>query len=156
MNMILTGDVADLRAVGPETIVGILVVELVPSVAPLEAFGSLERLYRHVAEGVGTAPWGAVALSLPADHAPSVLPLQVAFEIRPAVEAAAAACDLPAARRHVLCTVALADALRQVQGAIEMPVALTLALEVVFGMAKLVPMSRRAFEAAARGGGAPA
>lgn len=86
----------------------------------------------------------------------SVMPLQVAFEIRPAVEAAGASADLPVARRHLLCGVALAEALRQVQGAIDMQVALTLALEVVFGMTKMVPMSNRAFEAATREGASPA
>lgn len=149
INQVLSGDATDLAAVEPDSVVGVLVHELVPAVVPLEAFGSLERLYRQVAEGVGSTPWGAVALSIPDGHRPSVLPLQVAFELRPAVEAALAASGLPSTRRHVPCAIALADALKQVREAIDLTVGLTLALEVVFGMAKTVPMSRRAFAEAA-------
>lgn len=78
---------------------------------------------------------------------PSVLPIRVAFELRPAVDAAVATLNLEPSRRHVPCTYALAEALTQVQAAIDPAVAIRLALEVVFGMAKMVPMSQRAFDA---------
>lgn len=151
INQVLSGNATDLATVKPDSVVGVLVRELAPAIVPLETFGSLERLYRQVAEGVGSTAWGTVALSMPADHRPSVLPLQVAFELRPAVAAAMAASGLPTTRRHVPCALALADALKQVRDAIDIALGLTLALEVVFGTAKTVPMSRRAFEAAGRG-----
>jgi hypothetical protein len=150
INQILTGDTADLGAVPADTIVGVLVAELVPRVYAPTDFGSLEELYRSVAASVGQAEWGQVHVSVGADHSPTLPPIRLAFELRPAVEAACSAGAVPAARRHVPCALALASGLEQVRGAIDPTVGLTLALEVVFGMAKMAPMSRRAFEDAAR------
>jgi hypothetical protein len=149
MNQVLTGDTANLASVPPESVVGILVAELVPSTFALEAMPPLEQLYANVAAGVRSVEWGNVPLSVPADNAPSVLPIQVAFELRPAVDAAVLATQLEASRRHVLPTLALAEGLRQVQAAIDPAIAVRLALEVVFGMAKMAPMTNRAFEAVA-------
>jgi hypothetical protein len=149
MNQVLTGDTANLASVPPESVVGILVAELVPSTFALEAMPPLEQLYANVAAGVRSVEWGNVPLSVPADNAPSVLPIQVAFELRPAVDAAVLATQLDASRRHVLPTLALAEGLRQVQAAIDPAIAVRLALEVVFGMAKMAPMTNRAFEAVA-------
>jgi hypothetical protein len=146
MNQVLTGDTANLASVPPDSVVGILLAELVPGTYALAAFPPLEDLYTGVAAGVGAVEWGKVPLSVPAGNAPFVLPIQVAFELRPAVDAAVASLDLDRSRRHVPCTFALADGLRQVQAAIDPSIALRLALEVVFGTAKMVPMSRRAFE----------
>jgi hypothetical protein len=149
MNQVLTGDTANLASVPPESVVGILVAELVPSTFALEAMPPLEQLYANVAAGVRSVEWGNVPLSVPADNAPSVLPIQVAFELRPAVDAAVLATQLDASRRHVLPTLALAEGLRQVQAAIDPAIAVRHALEVVFGMAKMAPMTNRAFEAVA-------
>lgn len=149
MNQVLTGDTANLASVPPESVVGILVAELVPSTFALEAMPPLKQLYANVAAGVRSVEWGNVPLSVPADNAPSVLPIQVAFELRPAVDAAVLATQLDASRRHVLPTLALAEGLRQVQAAIDPAIAVRLALEVVFGMAKMAPMTNRAFEAVA-------
>jgi hypothetical protein len=149
MNQVLTGDTANLASVPPESVVGILVAELVPSTFALEAMPPLEQLYANVAAGVRSVEWGNVPLSVPADNAPSVLPIQVAFELRPAVDAAVLATRLEPSRRHVLPTLALAEGLRQVQAAIDPAIAVRLALEVVFGMAKMAPMTNRAFEAVA-------
>ena len=153
MNQVLTGDTANLASVPPDSVVGILVAELVPGTYALEAIPPLEALYAGVAAGVGAVEWGKVPLSVPAGNAPFVLPIQVAFELRPAVDAAVEALSLDRARRHVPCTLALAEGLKQVQAAIDPAIALRLALEVVFGTAKMVPMSRRAFDSV---GGAPA
>ena len=151
INTVLSGDVSDPTAAPPRSVIGVLVAELVPEVLPLEAFGSLVDLYRGVAAGVGSTPWGAVALSVPDVHRQTVLPLQVAFELRSTVDDACAALGLPASERHVPCTVALADALRQVREAIDPRLALRLSLEIVFGTAKMMPMSQRAFAAAGQG-----
>jgi hypothetical protein len=155
-NQVLSGDTTDLTAVPPETVIGILVAELVPSTYAREAFPPLEDLYRLVASGVGTVEWGHVALDTPADNAPSVLPIQVAFELRPAVDAAVEAAGVARDQRHRPCALALAHALREVQGAIDPEIGLRLALEVVFGMAKMAPMSKRAFEAASQPARQPA
>jgi len=150
INQALTGDTADLAAVPADTIVGLLVAELVPKFYTLADFGSLEDLYRNVAASVGQAEWGAVHLGVGDDHAPTVPPIRLAFELRPAVEVACSAASVTAAQRHQPCALALASGLEQVREAIDPKVALKLALEVVFGMAKMAPMSRRAFADAAR------
>jgi len=145
INQVLTGDTADLASVPADTIVGILVAELVPKTYQLVDFGSLEDLYRSVAASVGQTEWGTVHLSVGADHAPSIPPIRLAFELRPAVESACSSNGVTAAQRHQPCALALASGLAQVGEAIDPKVALKLALEVVFGMAKMAPMSRRAF-----------
>lgn len=149
INQILTGDTADLDEVPADTIVGILVASLVPNVVALADFGSLEDLYRSVAAHVGDVDWGNVYVSVGADHAPTVPPVRLAFELRPVVETACAEAGIAPAQRHQPCALALAGALGQVKDAIDIKVGLRLALEVVFGMAKMAPMSRRAFAAVA-------
>lgn len=147
-NVVLSGDTLDLAAAPLDSVLGILVRELVPGKVPLSTFGSIEVLYAHVAGSAGAAVWGSVAVSVPDANQARVLPLQVAFELRPVVDAAFARARLPANMRHVPPAVALADAIKQVQAAIDLRVGVLLALEVVFGTAKLMPMSRRAFDAA--------
>jgi hypothetical protein len=98
-----------------------------------------------VAAHVGDQEWGNVYVSVGADHAPTVPPIRLAFELRPVVEAACAESGIPPTQRHQPCALALASALEQVREAIDIKIGLRLALEVVFGMAKMAPMSRRAF-----------
>jgi hypothetical protein len=148
INARLTGDTADLAAVPPDTVLGVLLTELVPGIVDRKAFGSIEELYRRVAAGVGSTPWGAVPLDVPEDNRPTVLPIQVAFELRPSVDAAMVALRAGAGERHLLCALALAEAITQTRGAIDATIGLQLALQVVFGTAKMVPMSNRAFRAA--------
>ena len=148
INIALSGDTTDVAAAPADSVIGLLVRELVPGVVLPEAFGNLSALYRHVAAGIGATPWGAVALSVPSENLPTVLRLQVAFEMRPSVDAAVGALGLPRSRRHVPCAMALAHALEQVRQAIDPRIALRLALEVTFGTAKMTPMSQRAFAAA--------
>ena len=149
INHVLTGDASSIDDVPADSIVGILVHELVPLVVTIEAFDSLERLYKHVAENVASPTWGTVALTVPTDNQPTILPIRAAFELRDAVDTAQAACGLERSHRHVPCATALAVAIGQVRAAIDLSIAMTLSLEVVFGMAKMVPMSRAAFESAA-------
>ena len=147
INRVLSGDTADPSAVPPDSVFGLFVRELVPGTVALGDIPDLGDLYRNVAAGVGSASWGAVPLSVPPGNLPTVLPLRVAFELRPAVDAACEHLRLQQSQRHVPCTIALADALRQVQATIDMRLAVRLALEVAFGMAKVTPMSRRALAA---------
>jgi hypothetical protein len=148
VNEILSGDTADLAAAGPETVVGILRDRLVPAVVQADWF-DLQRLYTFVASNAGRAPWGAVTVSVPEQNLPRVLPLRAAFEMRAVVDAACVALapsgdGAPAVQRHVPCATALASAITQTAGAIDLGVAVCLALEVTFSMAKLMPMSQRA------------
>lgn len=142
INLVLTGDGTALDDVPPTSVVGILRDRLIPWTVAADAFGPLERLYRLVASEVGSVAWGEVALTVPDDHHPSVQPLRLAYELRPAVEVAAQR------DRHVPCSTALAAGIERAREALDIGIALTLALEVVFGMAKTVPMSRHAFEQA--------
>jgi hypothetical protein len=145
INEILTGDTDTLGELPPTSVVAVLVRELVPGVVPIEMFDRLGDVYRHVAASVGSAAWGRVATTAGEDHRPTILPIQVAFELRGAVDAAQAAAGLPRNLRHIPCALAPALGLRQVASSIEMRLAVTLALEVTFGVAKMIPMSKAAF-----------
>jgi hypothetical protein len=142
INEILTGDVADLARVPPGSVVGILEREIVPRLVPAGEFPRLDDLYRNVAANVGTTPWGHVAVTLPEANRPVIPPLFAAYSLRGAVDVAQAEAALPDTLRHVAPALALAHGLRQVDGAIDMAIGVRLALEVVFGMAKQVPLSR--------------
>ncbi len=137
VNAVLSGDPLDLDALPPTSVLGVLA-------AHRERFGDVEDLYRNVAASVGGGgvEWGAVPLTVPDDNRPSLLPLRAAFELRDV------AAGLPGVR-HVACAEAIGAALDQVAGAIDPAIAVRLALEVVWGTAKVVPMSRRAFAEAA-------
>lgn len=150
INGVLTGDTAELANVTADSVVGILVAELVPKVVQAADFGSVEDLYRSVAANVGQTAWGEVRLTVGEDHLPTIPPIRLAFELRPAVEEACSAAGVAAAQRYQACALALASGLEQVRGAIDIKMGLRLALEVVFGMAKMAPMSRRAFDAVAK------
>lgn len=146
INELLTGDTTELNALPPSSAAGILVAELVPDVVPAQAFGSLEALYKGVAERVGSGGWGRIATTVPEANQPTIVPIQVAFELRPAVEAAIADSGLEPAHRYVPCAIALSLAVKQVREAIDLAIAMRLALEVLFGAAKMMPMSQRRFE----------
>jgi hypothetical protein len=141
INAILTGDDVEID-VPPNSVIGILTRELDdPPATPAE----IERLYRLVASNAGETAWGQVATSVPENHRPGVLPIQVAFDLRDAVTAAQTDCGLPGPLRHVPCALALALGLRRVANAMDTRLAVTLALEVTFGMAKMVPMPKSVF-----------
>jgi hypothetical protein len=149
VNVVLSGDERDAADAPPGSVVGTLVSELVPDVVSLDAFGPLERLYAHVAATVGEAPWGGVVTTVPVDNQPRVLPLRAAFELRAAVDSAEATGGMAAGGRHRVTALAVAAAIAQVRAAIDVQVALTLSLEVLFAMAKMVPMSQAALREAA-------
>jgi hypothetical protein len=127
--------------------VGLLVQFLVPGTVSLESFGSIKHLYEHVASTVGQAEWGMVATTVPDVNRPTVMPIRAAFELRGDVDTARERAGLAPRLRHVPCALALAKAIGQVKGAIDPSIAMTLSLEVVFGMAKMVPMSQGAMRA---------
>ena len=159
INEVLSGDATDVTAAPPTSVAGALRDRVVPDVVGLDAVPSLDHCYQLVAGAVGEVPWGQVAVTVPEEHRPTVLPLQAAFDLRPAVVAVCARVDdevragrLPSVEgwdRHVLCALALGSAIEQAREALDPATALTLAFEVTFGMAKTVPMSQAAFDAAA-------
>jgi hypothetical protein len=156
INQRLTGDGLNVATVPSGTVVGVLRDRLVPAVAPLAAFGTIEGRYRFVAEQAGHSEWGRVALTVDGDHAPWVLPIRMAFELRRTVVAVESALadgrgGAPWARRDLLCAGALAAAIEETAGVLHPAIGVPLALDVVFGMAKLVPMSQAAFARLADG-----
>jgi hypothetical protein len=142
INVILSGDITDIDGMAPNSVMGILARE---AGVPPETLDQVERVYKLVASSVGATDWGYPATSVPGEHQPSVLPIQVAFDLRDAVDEAQKDAGLPRNLMHVPCALALAMGLRQVAAAIDMQVAVTLALEITFGMAKMAPMPKSVF-----------
>jgi hypothetical protein len=150
INAVLSGDALEPMDAPPESVIGVLVGALVPAVFSVGDFPALRNLYEGVARQVGSTAWGEVATSVPEDNKPTIVPLRAAFEMRPLVDAACERAKVEVARRHIPCALGLAKGLEQTQQAIDPRVGLKLAVEITFGMAKTVPISRKAFEAAPR------
>jgi hypothetical protein len=148
VNEILSGDQGTVDGSPAGSVVGVL-RGWIPDVVPADAFPTPDELYRHVASTVGQAPWGEVVVTVGEANRPWVPPLRAAYELRPAVLAAEAAQGTPVAERHRLVATALLEAGPQVAGAIDPAVAVRLALEVTWGMAKVAPMTKAAYERAA-------
>jgi hypothetical protein len=141
INAILTGDSISLAEMTTDTVVGLYRAELVPVPIAPDALPDPRRLYEHVAGTVNDAPWGYVATTVDADHQPRVMALRAAFEMRAAVDEAVRVAEVNQAQRWVPCVLAICAAMRQVQAAIDMRLASTLVMEVLFAMSKTVPMS---------------
>jgi len=141
INAILTGDSISLADMTADTVLGLYCAELVPVPIAPDALPDPRRLYEHVASTVNSAPWGYVATTVEVDNQPRVMALRVAFDMRATVDHAVATAGVDRSQRWVPCVLALCVAVRQVQSAIDMRLATTLILEVVFAMAKTVPMS---------------
>lgn len=148
VNQVLSGDQGTVEG-SPAGSVAALLRAWVPGL--VASMATPDSLYRHVASTVAEAPWGHVVTTVGDDHRPWVPPLAAAYELRPAVLAAEAAQDTTTAHRHLLTATALLEAGHQVAGAIDPAIAVQLALEVVWGMAKTAPMTKVAYELAARG-----
>lgn len=148
VNARLTGDPVRLPA--PAGTVWSILAGLQDRVVPASAYPSPEDLYGRVAGGVGGQGWGEVPLTVGPDHAPSQPPLRRAFELRPAVLETERSFNAPVTDRHVVTASALAAAIEQTKDAIDPEVALRLSLEVVFGMAKMAPMTASRFAEAAQ------
>ena len=148
VNQILSGDRGTVAVSPAESVVGVL-RGWIPDLVGAADFPTPESLYRHVASTVGQAPWGQVAVTVGDDNRPCMSALRAAFELRPAVLAAEAALGTAPSERHLLAATALLEAGHQVAGAIDHAVAVRLALEVVWGMAKMAPMTPAAFDATA-------
>lgn len=156
VNRMLSGDVSDIGDAPSWSVAGCLRDRLIPDLIEASALPTLDDLYQLVAENVGSRPWGSVATTVGSDHEPRNLPLRAAFELRPVIDAVMR--DLVGGQdgsppgRRIPCAVALADAIRETAGAIEVAIGARLSLEITFGMAKMVPMSRRAMQGLRPGG----
>jgi hypothetical protein len=139
VNELLTGDSVDDVPAG--SVYGIFQSQA-PALLPTP-----KELYEHVARSVGSADWGQVTVTVPDGNRPRVLPLRCAYDLRPVVAALEAEHKLALDRRHVLTATALRSAIAQVHGAIDAGIAVRLALEVTFGMAKVAPMTDAAMAA---------
>lgn len=147
VNEVLSGDQGSLDGAPAGSVAGVLRDGWVPALVP--AMPEPDALYRHVASTITEAAWGHVVTTTGDDHRPWVMPLAAAYELRPAVLAAEAAQGTPIGERHLLTATALLEAGHEVAGAIDPSVAVQLALEVVWGMAKTAPMTKAAFDLAA-------
>jgi len=111
----------------------------------------LKGIFELYATHIGEAEyWGKAPLSVPKDHHPFVLPLQMGFESRDFVDQILH--EAKADKRVCLAIVSqsLADILNMVAGTLDAKTALALALETANGMAKTAPMTKAAMAQAQR------
>ena len=119
-----------------------------------ETFPPISEPIRHYVESLGSSTgdpadsWGRVALSVPDDNRPRIQPLRQAFELRPAVRKVFADLEIARAEWPTACAAALVIELAKVRQAIDPGVAVRIVLETVNGMAKMAPMTTRAFREA--------
>jgi hypothetical protein len=78
-----------------------------------------------------------------------VLPLRQAYELRPHVLRIERASGAQRTHRHLLVTTALVQAMARTAGAIDAAIGAQLACEVLFGTAKMTPMTDAALAAGA-------
>jgi len=138
VNQVLTGDT--LTDVPAGSVYGIL--QGLTDDAP-----SPKELYEHVARSLGSAEWGQVTVTVSDDNRPWILPLRSAFALRSTVVDLEARHGLAVTDRATLAATALRAGVEQVTGAIDRSIAVRLALEVTFGMAKMAPMTSASLEA---------
>ncbi len=144
VNEIFCGDVQDLEKVPADTVVGTLKDHLLGKGYNDADFPPLGRIFSFYAANIGQATdWGKVPLSIPRENWPSVLPLRVAYEARPAVDRVLKPIESPNARLRAS-VIALVEALIAVRDVIDKKIVLSLALETIHGMAKTAPMTAEA------------
>jgi hypothetical protein len=150
-NELICGDVSEggVSQIPADTIVGVLRARLDSRLYSDAEFPNLAEVFRQFAARVGDpGDWGKVPLSVPQDHVPFILPLQIGYETRARVDDILASIRTDKARCLRIATESLAEILTQVASAIEHKLALTLAIETINGMAKTAPMTERAMRAA--------
>lgn len=140
------------RALDPDTVFGILYRRLVAAGFADEDFPDLFQLFARNAQSVASPaqPWGYVALSVPPENRPRDMSIRVAYEMREPVASLCRHFRIAEGDRPALCASALAEILVKARDAINHRTALLLACEIVVGVAKRVPMSRRIIEQKSR------
>jgi hypothetical protein len=148
VNQIFNGDVQsdDLAAIPAESIVGILRDRLLSSGYQASDFPPLEGVFKYFAANIGKPEdWGKVPLAVPQENQPFVLPLQMAYEARPAVDRVLKPIENSGEKLRAA-VVALSEAMIAVRNTIDRRVAVLLALQMINGMAKTAPMTEEAME----------
>jgi hypothetical protein len=149
---VLSGDVnrlfcddKSLEDAPADSVVGVLRETVAACGFTHQDFPPLQDVVRHFVANIGKEEeWGRVPLSVPEDHRPYIMPLQIAYETRDAVDRALAALGGDVSQRLRATALALAKALCKTKDALDRRVATTLALETVNGMSKTAPMTRTA------------
>ncbi|MEO3937557.1 hypothetical protein V3N99_12465 [Dermatophilaceae bacterium Soc4.6] len=134
----LTGD--PVTSPAPVGTVWSLLEPLAGRAVPESAFPDAAQLYAQTEHQLISAEPGTVVTTVGADHAPARPPLRQAYELRPAVLETERLFGAAVADRHVVTATALRSAIDQTKSAIDPAIALRLALEVLFGVARLAPM----------------
>jgi hypothetical protein len=155
INVLLTGDTGDesIAAMPARSVFGTLREQLAGSRFGREHFPRLGEVFAGFAGRIGAPEdWGKVPLSLPAEYWPEKLPLRVAFDTRPGVDAAVL--SIKDDKRRVLRACALAMALtlkdETLAEQLDPAAALTLTFEMINGMAKTAPMTDKAIDSPTR------
>lgn len=147
-NELLSGDIPDVTFT-PDSIFGLLKAGVNSSTYTEKDFPDVSTVFRGYAAGIGKSEdWGKVPVTVLPAHHPVIIPLQFAFETREKVDAIFKPIAQDKMRCLRIAVGALADLLNQMAGAIPADVALRLAFEIINGMAKTAPMTRKAFLAA--------
>ncbi|MDQ2757919.1 MAG: hypothetical protein M3Y71_15430, partial [Actinomycetota bacterium] len=135
----LTGD--PVTSPAPAGTVWSLLEPLAGRVLPASAFPAAQELYDQTERHLGQAGPGSVVTTVGDDHAPARSPLRQALELRPAVLETERLFGASVSDRHIVTASALTSAIDQTKGAIDPAVSLRLALEVLFGVVRLAPMT---------------
>lgn len=150
VNQLLCGDQADvgLDQLPADSVYGRLRASLADAYQA-QHFPTLHSVFSGFAAGVGMPQdWGKVPVTVVPAYQPSLVPLRFGFETRDAVDAILTAAAAEKARGLAIATQALGSVLNQMTRAIPPDTALRLAFEIVNGMAKTAPMTKKALAAA--------
>jgi hypothetical protein len=154
VNVLFSGNSAELDVMPADSVIGVLRDRLLAAGYTKDDFPSIKAVLEYFAANGGKeSDWEKVPWSVLAGNLPSVLPLQVAYETRSAVDSAFK--SLVGSQKLHAGVLTLCGVLIAVKNAIDRKIALVLALETVNGMAKTAPMTDEA-TAAARQKGAEA
>jgi len=135
----LTGD--PVMSPAPAGTVWSILEPLVGRVVSSTALPDAQELYDQTDRNLGQAgPWRLVT-TVGDDHAPARAPLHQAFLLRAAVLETERLFAAAVSERHIVTASALTSAIDQTKSAIDPAVSLRLALEVLFGVARLAPMT---------------
>jgi hypothetical protein len=139
-NVLLTGDEATFREAKQGSVAWQLMSLTGPELFARTDFAVVDDVIGLTATTAGQVEWGAVVTTVPEANKPRVLPLRAALEMRPYVDQVQEALGLPIERRYVPCVRALAAAMRETRYAIMPEIAIALSVQVMFAMAKTVPV----------------
>ena len=135
----LTGD--PVTSPAPAGTVWSLLEPLSGRAVPASAFPDAQGLYDQTERNLGQAgPWG-LGTTVGDDHAPARSPLHQAFLLRASVLETERLFVAAVSDRHLVTASALTSAIDQTRSAIDPAISLRLALEVLFGVARLAPMT---------------